>query len=34
MFYKIRDFIRKHFIGYCPNDMSCIDYLELSKENI
>ena len=28
MFYKIRDFIRKHFIGYRPSDMPCIDYLE------
>ena len=28
MFYKIRDFIRRHFIGYRPSDMPCIDYLE------
>ena len=28
MFYKIRNFIRKHFIGYRPSDMPCIDYLE------
>ena len=28
MFYKIRDFIRKHFIGYRPTDMPCINYLE------
>jgi len=28
MFHKIRNFIRKHFIGYRPSDMSCIDYLE------
>lgn len=28
MFYKIRDYIRKHFIGYRPTDMPCIDYLE------
>ena len=28
MFYKIRDFIRKHFIGYRPSDMPCVDYLE------
>ena len=24
MFYKIRDFIRKHFIGYRPSDMFCL----------
>lgn len=29
MFYKIRDFIRRHFIGYRPSDMPCIDYLEI-----
>lgn len=28
MFYKIRYFIRKHFIGYRPGDMPCLDYLE------
>ena len=28
MFYKIRDYIRKHFIGYRPSDMPCIEYLE------
>ena len=28
MFYKIRDYIRRHFIGYRPSDMPCIDYLE------
>lgn len=24
MLYKIRDFIRKHFIGYRPSDMLCL----------
>ena len=28
MFYKTRDFIRRHFIGYRPSDMPCLDYLE------
>lgn len=34
MFYKIRDFIRKHFIGYRPSDMLCLKEKDKKIENI